>query len=66
MALDFNKIEEPDDSVFPVKLEDDSNLDMYGVWVKKRPENTAMPPKSIDIIVNTFKKDQSIFPNLMP
>lgn len=35
MALDFNKIEEPDDSVFPVKLEDDSNLDMYGVWVKK-------------------------------
>lgn len=39
MALDFNKIEEPDDSVFPVKLEDDSNLDMYGVWVKKRPEH---------------------------
>lgn len=38
MALDFNKIEEPDDSVFPVKLEDDSNLDMYGVWVKKSPE----------------------------
>ena len=39
MALDFNKIEEPDDSVFPVKLEDDSNLDMYGVWIKKRPEH---------------------------
>ena len=39
MALDFNKIEEPDDSVFPVKLEDDSNLDMYGVWVKKRSEH---------------------------
>ena len=39
MALDFNKIEEPDDSVFPVKFEDESNLDMYGVWVKKRPEN---------------------------
>lgn len=39
MALDFNKIEEPDDSVFPVKLENNSNLDMYGVWVKKRPEN---------------------------
>ena len=25
--------------IFPVKLEDDSNLDMYGVWVKKRPEH---------------------------
>lgn len=36
MALDFKK-KDPDDSVFPVKFEENSNLDMYGVWVKKRP-----------------------------
>ncbi|UTY31184.1 hypothetical protein [Treponema putidum] len=60
MALDFNKIDEPDDSIFPVK-EDDSNLDMYGVWVKKRPEHkdgyeSVLPIKD-DITENTLKSD---------
>ncbi|UTC77867.1 hypothetical protein E4O04_07590 [Treponema sp. OMZ 799] len=61
MALDFNKIEEPDDSVFPVKLEDDSNLDMYGVWVKKRPEHKdsyeSMLPIENDTAEDPFEED---------
>lgn len=63
MALDFNKIEEPDDSVFPVKLEDDSNLDMYGVWVKKRPEPEhkgsyeSMLPIENDTAEDPFEED---------
>lgn len=59
MALDFNKIEEPDDSVFPVKLEDESNLDMYGVWVKKRPENkeSDILPIENDTAEDPFEND---------
>ncbi|UTD04707.1 hypothetical protein E4N80_04030 [Treponema denticola] len=61
MALDFNKIEEPDDSVFPVKLEDDSNLDMYGVWVKKRPEHKdsyeSVSPMENDNAEDPFEND---------
>ena len=65
MALDFNKIDEPDDSVFPVKLEDDSNLDMYGVWVKKRPEHkdgyeSVLPIKD-DSTENTLESDSIEF-----
>ncbi|QSI05083.1 hypothetical protein [Treponema pedis] len=41
MAAEFNKHEEPDDSIFPVKIEDNSELDMYGVWIKKKPENSG-------------------------
>ena len=59
MALDFNKIEEPDDSVFPVKFEDESNLDMYGVWVKKRPENkeSDILPIENDTAEDPFEND---------
>lgn len=46
MASDLNKHEEPGDSVFPVKFEDGSDLDMYGVWVKKRPEDEETPSGS--------------------
>lgn len=41
MATEFNKQEEPDDSVFPINLEENSHLDMYGVWIKKHPENNV-------------------------
>lgn len=59
MALDFNKIEEPDDSVFPVKFEDESNLDMYGVWIKKRPENkeSDILPIENDTAEDPFEND---------
>ena len=65
MALDFNKIEEPDDSVFPVKFEDESNLDMYGVWIKKRPENkeSDILPIENDTAEDPFENDILEFDN---
>ena len=65
MATDFDKHNEPDDSVFPVNFDDDSNLDMYGVWVKKRPENENNPSGDnaelhSDLQIDDFKNDETI------
>ena len=65
MATDFDKHNEPDDSVLPVNFDDDSNLDMYGVWVKKRPENENNPSGDnaelhSDLQIDDFKNDETI------
>lgn len=48
MAAEFNNQEEPNDTVFPVNFKENSNLDMYGVWIKKTPEAKTAAPVSPD------------------
>lgn len=62
MAIKFNDTEELDDSVFPVNFDDNSNLDMYGVWIKKTPEKTNQYSSSEEIdkysdVIDSSNKD---------
>lgn len=63
MAAEFNNQEEPNDTVFPVNFKENSNLDMYGVWIKKTPEaKTAAPVSSNESIFddNVLGTDEEI------
>lgn len=63
MAAEFNNQEEPDDTVFPVNFKENSNLDLYGVWIKKTPEaKTAAPVSSNDSTLHDdiFGTDEEI------